>query len=333
MRELFLWIALILALTWGAMLLLAKEPGTRAPVTPTDPGGAAVDTVDTMQPQEPDRITVELGMPEVDPFLAEVIAEVGPLPPVKGDLDSKALAYWWAMKNKAPQAATREQAMVENVPARLLPEIMDCIHAMIRAGELPLDYLTEPLEEIALARRPVGQERIDFAVKFAGGSSRGIAEHRIRERLMSRYGSRPRLARDAVEYYSKSRLWNRDSKPIDDEAAQRIVEQESLYHDKFQDVLEEAIFLDEFFLEREEKLVAEDYVAVPFNAVDVFTRCGATSLERDFPYSRSVTFSEGWTVLVRMERHEVPRFDQLLHELERVAAERERAIKEIIEAL
>lgn len=266
-------------------------------------------------------------------FLARLEAQIGPLPPYKAGLNPKALAYYWATENMAPQAATREQAIIEGVPASQLADIMNCFHEAIRSGQLPKDYLIEPLNEKAYVRDPVGQELIDRNIKFGGANDAIEARAFFCKVLKDNALGTGRRSRDqVVDYYSSSRIWNPELRAINELTADHLFEVEMRHFERISDFIDDSELVDEFLLLQELKLTQGDYIALPFNAVSVLGGC-TQKATKTRPLHSSLLAVGGWTISVQIKPGASPRFDLLQQRLEAYLDDRTAELKSVLASL
>lgn len=268
-----------------------------------------------------------------DPFLVKVEEALGPLPQLRPDYDSKGQAVWWATSNQKPQAPTRMQAILEGVPAHLVPKVLDCFNSEISAGSLPSNFLHEPLEEVAVIRDPVAQEWIDDLALYSLGDDHATGQMHFQRVLLSKFAPYLRPPKLCEKYYSGINRYNPNGAEITPEAGESLAAIEAEYFPRIKALIQDEAMLEDYLLARELKLAEGDYIAIPFNAVQVLSGCLKVEADPSNPIRQTVGATAGWTVALTIEPGYAPVFDARYAELVALWEQREAELKALIAGL
>ncbi|MDF1799449.1 MAG: hypothetical protein P1V81_09760 [Planctomycetota bacterium] len=319
--------AIIGAIIW--MVALSSGPVAPNPDLDLDPAVPAQESK-----QGPTAIVDPVRAPgaertEGERYLELVVDQLG-VPDFLPDYPPHSLGQYIADIHAAPQYATRMDALADRLSGDELAHILECIGEMMATEELPQDYLSAPLDEKAAIWDPVGRDYAEGVILSPLGASQQAAKRHFLGRLLEVYRLPSQNGQASLDYTVKSKD-NPEVKPIPESVEVGLKAIEVSYGDRMRELILGRSLVDEYMLAREVKLAAEDYIALPFNAMPILAGCQSRSSPGLL--GLTVSHTSGWSVAMEVKRGDNPLYDALMDELLGLKAARDAELSAMIASL
>ena len=261
-------------------------------------------------------------------YLQKVVDQLG-LPDELPDYPPKSLGQHIASRLAEPLFPTRMAALEALVEPAELNTLLNCLADLQNQGVLPMDWLTKPLDEPAVIWDPVGEEYVIESFTTPVGPSPASAAKHYQERFLLVYGVQRGGGSGRLDFAKKSR-YNPHQKTIDEATLEVLRTIEGHYADQiFEEVA--LVLTPEFVNARDIAIAKGDYVALPFNAIRLFSSCGGQ--DRHDPMSKIVTGTSGWSSRLTVDASLHPPYGDSLAKVRNLVEQRDSEFIAVIAAL